>query len=428
MKKSFNNKSTYPAKTLLVGVDISKDKHCARAVNNNNNLESEALFFDNRRKGFQQFEERISRWLQRYGCSSVVIAMEPTAGYWLPLFHYLLQKGFDVRLVSSLKVKRSKDLKDNSPLKSDKKDALLIASLLRDGNVLDYQTQPKNVQEVKDLIKLWEDLDKTETVYRNRMEYFFSKHFPEISDIFSGLADISVLTLLKEYPFPKDMMEAGLEKLTKLLWKVSRGQIKPDKVYHLLEAAKDTVGMPEQNFAQRLQIKAILEVLEITEKLKGSVKAQLEEKLEMMPQYHIMKSINGIGLMTAAAIIASLGDLSQYQNCRQVLKKAGLNLYQFSSGRYRGSDRISRRGMALLRRYLFMAALSNTQKGRSFYWKYSSMVERGVKKKKILVGFMRKLLKLVYALVRDNRVFEIHYDPATGARRDGSVIRWAEAA
>jgi len=422
----FNRRKDYPAGTLFVGADIGKGKHCARALNNRDDRQSEPLFFRNCRAGFEKLVERIGKWCRRYDCDNVVIGMEPTGGYWMPLFGYLEEMGFEMNLVSSLKVKRSKDLLDNSPLKSDRKDALLIARLVREGNVLDFRKGSRQIRQVKDLLKLADDLDKTISVYKNRLEYFISVHFPEIGSFFDKLDCPTMRTLLRKYPFPADIVKADFEDVQKLLWRASRGQVKERKAKNIYEAARTTVGLPEEIQAQRWRIQVILDMLDLATERFNDTKKLLEKALGEIPMSEIIDSIQGIDVMGTAAVIAALGDLRQYRNVRQALKKAGLNLYRFSSGKYRGKDRISRRGMALLRKYLFMAALSHTRLGAAFYEKYRSMVNRGVPKKKALVAIMRKLLKVAFALVRDNRFFEVDYESARRADRDVIVIQRAE--
>ncbi len=59
--------------------------------------------------------------------------MEPTGHYWKPLANYLPECGFTVVGVNPCHTKKAKELDDNSPTKSDKKDALTIARLVKDG-------------------------------------------------------------------------------------------------------------------------------------------------------------------------------------------------------------------------------------------------------------------------------------------------------
>jgi transposase len=421
----FNKKREHPANTLYIGIDIAKNKHCARCVNNINEFQGKAFFFTNRSKGFEQLVAQIGRWLGQFNYTKVLIGMEPTAGYWEPLYYYLEQSGYEVKLVPSLKVKRSKDLRDNSPLKSDEKDALLIADLLKNGNFIEFKCADTQ-KEVKTLLKHAEDLDKTIGVYRNHIENFLSVHFPEFGEVFNDLTSPTVRNLLGKYPFPADIVDAGFKNIEELLMTASCGRINPDKARRLIHFASESIGVKQRNHCERLKIENVLKILETVYSQLKEVERLLKEKVKFHPMYEILKSVKGIGTMTIAAIISSLGDLKRYRNSRQVLKMVGLNLYRFSSGRYRSSDRISRRGLSLLRRYLFMAALGNCREGSIFYEKYICLVSRGVPKKKAIVAIMRKMLKLLYALVRDNRKYEIDYMPSR-AKSDVIVIKRAAA-
>ena len=61
------------------------------------------------------------------------MGMEPTGHYFKPLANYLILNKITIVMVNPYHTKRAKELDDNSPTKSDKKDALTIARLVRDG-------------------------------------------------------------------------------------------------------------------------------------------------------------------------------------------------------------------------------------------------------------------------------------------------------
>jgi transposase len=402
------NTATTFTPTLFVGIDIAKRNHCATAQNNCNNFTPKPFFFTNDKQGFEKLLNIILRWKKEQNCQHVVFAMEPTGGYWLPLFHYLKNKNFEVHTVSSVKVNHSKDILDNSPLKSDKKDALVISELLKNDNVLSYQVPSDEIQQVKNIMNYIEQQQEILVVYTNRLESLLSIYFPEINVIFKKLNCFSVITLLKKYTFPEEIVSAGLETVATLLREASHGQIKRNKAERLMEYAKNSIGLPG-DFSARLQIENCLNFIELEEKSIESAKKLLKEVLSKIPQAEIIDSIPGVGLMVTGSIVASLGDLKNYDNVGQVLKMAGLSLSSQSSGSRRGKDRIIKRGNSMLRKYLYMSSLSHTYGGRYFYDKYISMVNKGKPKKVILVAIMRKILKISYALVKGNRKFDKNY-------------------
>ena len=69
--------------------------------------------------------------------------------------------------------------------------------------------------------------------------------------------------------------------------------------------------------------------------------------LEKIPYSHSILSINGIGNVTTAGLIGEVGDFRKFKTISEVLKLAGLDLYEISSGVHQGCRRISKSGRAL---------------------------------------------------------------------------------
>ena len=116
-------------------------------------------------------------------------------------------------------------------------------------------------------------------------------------------------------------------------------------------------------------------------------------------------SIKGIGPIITASIIGEVGDLRKYSYARQLQKLAGINLYEISSGIQRGQRHITKRGRHLLRKMLFYAALNVTKKDRILYDTYHMHLKKGMTKVQALTAISRKLIGIIYALVRDNSTY-----------------------
>lgn len=118
--------------TLVVGADIAKKVHVARASDARGIELGKPLSFDNRRDGF----ERLLAWIEvrkvNHGCDNVILGVEPTGHYWMNLAQFLRQHGIGVVLVNPMHVKKSKELDDNNPTKNDRKDARVISQLVKD--------------------------------------------------------------------------------------------------------------------------------------------------------------------------------------------------------------------------------------------------------------------------------------------------------
>ncbi|MDP9729803.1 IS110 family transposase, partial [Alicyclobacillus tolerans] len=114
--------------TLVIGIDIAKERHAAQAIHFRGIvLSNKPIIFSNDRSGFEHLERTIRKLQTTHGMDDVIIGMESTGHYWFNLANWLVKQGIDVVLVNPLTTKRNKENRDNSPSKNDPKDALVIA-------------------------------------------------------------------------------------------------------------------------------------------------------------------------------------------------------------------------------------------------------------------------------------------------------------
>jgi transposase len=113
-------------------------------------------------------------------------------------------------------------------------------------------------------------------------------------------------------------------------------------------------------------------------------------------------SIKGIGEVTVAGLIGEVGNFEQFRTIAELEKLAGLDLYEISSGKRKGNRHISKRGRSLMRKLLYFAALNTVRKGRVMYEPYQRYRNKGMPKSKALVAIMRRLLRVIFALVRNH--------------------------
>jgi len=108
-------------------------------------------------------------------------------------------------------------------------------------------------------------------------------------------------------------------------------------------------------------------------------------------------------------MLGQTGSLKLYHNAGEIIKFAGLNLYRLSSGKHTGSVRITKRGRPLVRWLLYFAALRQSRPGMPLYHFYKRLVNRGVCRMKVLIAVARKLLRVLFALVRDSREYTVEW-------------------
>lgn len=135
--------------TLVIGVDIAKDKHVARAQDDRGYEFGKRLIFENRIEAFEVLLEWIFKLQKENAKNHVIIGAEPTGHYWMRLGYYLTSRDIDFVLVNPMHVKKSKELDDNSPTKNDTKDARVIAQLVKGWEILRTKSSQWHICGVK---------------------------------------------------------------------------------------------------------------------------------------------------------------------------------------------------------------------------------------------------------------------------------------
>ncbi len=123
-----------------------------------------------------------------------------------------------------------------------------------------------------------------------------------------------------------------------------------------------------------------------------------------------LTSIKGVGKMTASMIMAFYGNFEQFETAKQAVSFAGLNPNPRQSGTSvkRGSN-ISKKGHALIRKTLYMSALSAKKYNPVYREYYERLLASGKLKKVALVAVAHKLLRHIFAIVKYDREWDPQY-------------------
>jgi len=116
-----------------------------------------------------------------------------------------------------------------------------------------------------------------------------------------------------------------------------------------------------------------------------------------------------MGDKTAWAILAYMGDVSLFNNAKQISSYAGLNPSIEQSGSSINRSRLSKMGCARLRKSLYMPALVAVRYNPLMMALYDRLQARGKPKKVALVAVMRKLLVLAYGVLKSGKPFDINH-------------------
>jgi transposase len=305
--------------------------------------------------------------------------------------------------------KRLKELTGNSPLKTDRKDPKVIADIIELGHAL---TVVIPVGPAADLRRLTQGRERTiasRTRLFNQLQSLLVISFPEFLQVMTDVKAASAQYLLRHYPTAEEIVALGETSLATVLRKVSRGKLSGDRAKALFEAASESVGIRDGRNSMLLEIRLMLDTIASYDRFIEGLEAEMVRHLEQIPYSRAILSLKGIGPVTAAGLIGEVGDFTKFNTISEIMKLAGLDLYEVSSGKHRGKLRISKRGRPLIRKLLYLAALSTVRKGGVMHEWYQRALGRGMMKTKALVAVSRKLMGLIFALVRDHSVYVENY-------------------
>jgi transposase len=365
--------------------------------------------FKNQFFGFSRFWKSVQYMKKAQGLTHVIVGIESTGCYGIPFLHFLKDKDVELVYVNPSHTKKVKEVQNNSPNKTDKKDPKVIADIIELGRWLRVVIAKGVAAELRELIHSREDSMKERTVHFNKIYDHMFKIFPEFEQVMKDLKTKTAQYMLQHYPTPESIVELGVTKLATIMHQISRGRIGTERAKQLYAGARESVGIKEGRQYIIQKIEHIFQIISSYNHFIDQYERDISIALQKVPESKYIISIKGIGEITTAAIIGEIADFGSFSSYEEVEKYAGLNLFEISSGKHRGQKRISKRGRPLIRKALFFAAINVVRKGGIYHDKYQSYLDSGMVKMKALVAISRKLLRLIYVLVKNHNEFDITY-------------------
>ena len=392
-----------------VGVDTGKISH-ALVVAGAGGKRSKAFTVHVGREGFDAADAHILSLLPpETPRDRVLVGLEFAGQYGYTFAHDLAQRGYPVVTVLPAVTKRMKEIEDNSPLKTDAKDAALIARLTSEGKFVRFPLLDPRYASLRYLAMNRHRLSVEAVRYKNRLKGLLDISWPEFLPLFKeNLMAATPLALLARWPLPEDLLGASPRSVVRVVRVASNGQLKLERIRALLASARTTVGLRTGADARRREMLQILDRLALVREQIAEVELWLDAAVQDCPPARALTTVPEVGVVCAATIVSELGMPEDYEHPRQVLKLAGMNLIEKSSGLLRGRKRQSKRGRPLLRRQLYLLAGRWCRADRGAYRAYyDALVARnGGLRTKAVCAVARKLVPVLLAVAQSGEPFD----------------------
>lgn len=149
--------------------------------------------------------------------------------------------------------------------------------------------------------------------------------------------------------------------------------------------------------------------------IEHEIKELISNDPELKHDAECLDSAPGIGILTAATVLAETNRFQLVERGEQLVSYVGIDPTMHQSGKHNGTVRISRKGNSVLRHALYMPALTAIRCIPSMNALYQRIVAKTGIKMKGIVAVMRKLTMLMYTLWQKQERFDPNYGPAAKA-------------
>lgn len=373
--------------------------------------------------GFNLFLEQIKKMEEEFSTKPVFF-MESTGVYHLTLFHFLKDNKFETFVINPLVTNCNKN-KDIRKVKSDKNDALSIAKLGKFEDIKVSSDSDINIFTLKLLVRDYYKLIDTRSGFKKKLSSSLCISFSGYQNVFSNTCGNVSINILKRYPYPQAILSAPKQDIIDILLNSRKGLNWAEKKYSkLMDSAVNAKFVSLTS--PRLSI-SITTCISLYEAIDAEATKLLKEidcfinSGELRPAFckniSLLISIPGIGHITAITILAEIGDIDRFPTPKQLVAFFGVDPAVNESGKFKG-DRVkmSKRGTRLGRRALFAVALASIRVKRNgeamnqVLLKYYQENLKGKKAKVALVAVMHKLIKYLFAVLRNQQKYQVR-DP-----------------
>ena len=337
--------------TILVGIDVAKDKHDCFIMNSEGEVLAKPFTILNNKEVFNFLYEKIQ---SVSSSDNIKVGLEATGHYSYNIIGFLLNKGLATFILNPLHTNLYRKSLSLRKTKTDKIDSKTIAMmLLSDVSLKSYSDISYHNEDLKSLTRYRFSKVEERAKLKTSLSRLAQILFPELKKLVPTLHMTSIYQLLEEFPSASAIASVHLTRLTNLLSKASKGHYDRETAIKIRDAAKNSVGsnMPAKSLELKHTIKLICALtIDIDE-----IEAEISKMMDKIASP--ITTIPGIGRNMGAMIISEIGDFSRFSSPDKILAYAGFSPSIYQSGKLDNCyAHMEKRGSRYLRYALFHAA------------------------------------------------------------------------
>ena len=342
---------------IAVGIDVSKSKSTVAILNADG---SKRVTPFNVKHNLPELNALV-KYLNDLN-ENIIILMEYTGHYHYPILKKLNDEGFQVCLVNPYQMKKYGDT-ELRRTKTDKKDAIRIATYALEISyqLVPYSSMEQKYEDLRLLARQYSQRISTLTTNKVQLLNLLDETMPGITSILSlntRKPDTSLSMLfIKKYKSYDYICKMGksrfLESYSKLLNK-ARNRHVSHLGLSIYELATQSITTHGENAYTIMAQTQCLNIVAESQKAADELITQMQSIAVTIPEYNILRSMNGVGDRLGPLILAEIGDVRRFHSGKALNAYAGNDAPPYQSGNFESHNRhISKRGNAALRKYCF---------------------------------------------------------------------------
>lgn len=386
--------------TILVGIDVAKDKHDCFIMNSEGEVLAKPFTILNNKEGFDFLYEKIQ---SVSSSDKIKVGLEATGHYSYNIIGFLLNKDLATFILNPLHTNLYRKSLSLRKTKTDKIDSKTIAMmLLSDVSLKSYSDISYHNEDLKSLTRYRFSKVEERAKLKTSLSRLAQILFPELEKLVPTLHMTSIYQLLEEFPSASAIASVHLTRLTNLLSKASKGHYDRETAIKIRDAAKNSIGsnMPAKSLELKHTIKLIRALtIDIDE-----IEAEISKMMDKIASP--ITTIPGIGNNMGAMIISEIGDFSRFSSPDKILAYAGYSPSTYQSGKLDNCyAHMEKRGSHYLRYALFQATQRVCHLDSTFSAYLAKKRAEGKHYYVAISHAVKKLVRVIFHLEKTKQAF-----------------------
>jgi len=390
-----------PADALIAGVDLAKRESVVVFSRASDRGRLGRLTITTDRAGVERLIARAGELRERHRLGPLVVAMEPTSHFWKLIARALDAAGVRYVLVQSFVVATSRELDNLTRDKTDIRDAGLIADLAAELRFTDTRLPEGPWAELELLAEARDARSVERRSALQEQRALLELVWPQLLGACPDLDGSHLQALLRSGLTPQQIAGLTEARFLALLRRNHPRRFLRWMGRRLRAAAMGVEPTPE-TLGGTLRWRLAGERVALADAAIASLDRRMAELLEATGYGRLRGQIKGLGDVTLANLLALAGDPARFDDARCLVKLAGSNPTERSSGERQASGGIHRRGRSTLRLIAYQAAVSLVRNNHDFGARFVELTADGrprrLAKKQAYVAIANKLLRTLWSL------------------------------